>query len=237
VLYALRDMGRVSGLVLRQVGGLITRRDAPNSARALLEPLPAEAQRAALHWLLHDFLSATHTLLPAALQRRLAPDYFERADALSTGELTTATTDFSVADQWLTLHQAVLDGLMSDKLAARLLDNIDKTRDIEPHPLTWQDVQTRLQRRIWQNTHAQAMPPAWQRDLQRSHVNRLSAALLRGGTRADVRAQYRRIAQQLFKQLNTRRSQHWTNEENAHRLDCMGTIERALEASVVRQSP
>jgi hypothetical protein len=237
VLYALRDMGRVSGLVLRQVGGLITRRDAPNSARALLEPLPASAQRAALNWLLDDFLSITQTLLPAALQRRLAPDYFERADAFSTGEFTTATTDFSVADQWLALHQPVLDGLMSDKLAARLLDNIDKTSDLEHHPLTWQEVQTRLQHHIWPTNSAWAMSSAWQRNLQRSHVNRLSAALLHGGTRADVRAQYRRMAQQLLKQLIAGSAQHLSEEANAHRLDCIGTIERALKASVIRQAP
>ncbi len=46
--YAVRDAGRAAGVLLRQVGGVRTLRDFPNTGRDPLQPLPAADQRAAL---------------------------------------------------------------------------------------------------------------------------------------------------------------------------------------------
>ncbi len=250
--YALRDMARASTVLTRQIGGLVTRRDAPGSGRDVLDPLPAATQRQALDALVDEYLSPTALPLPPALQRRMAPDYFERSDTRSD----SAGTDFSVADHLTALRRGVLEALMADDLAERVLDNIDKTRDRDPQPLTVRELHNRLREAIWpaapslapdrRARNTRAVPAdataSWQRNLQRDYVNHLSAAVVRGGARADVRAQVRQQARLLVEQLSkeprtgTRRI---TPDEatEAHRRDCLETLQRALDAGVIRSTP
>lgn len=250
--YALRDMGRVSNVLTRQIGGLVTRRDAPGSGRDLLDPLPSATQREALELLLSEYLSPTGLPLPPALQRRLAPDFFERGDG--TGD--ASQTDFSVADQLSALRRGVLLRLFDEELGERLLDNIDKTRDRDARPLTVRELHDRLRQTIWpappaaagRSVKANAARPAmaadnatWQRNLQREYVNRLSGAVTRGGTRADLRAQLRQQARLLVAQLSQkpRPSSRGPVDDaaEAHRLDSLETLQRALAANLVRNTP
>lgn len=254
VTYALRDLSRVSQVLTRQIGGLITRRDAPGSGRDALDPLPSAVQRAALDVLIDEYLSPTALLLPPALQRRLAPDFFERGEG---GEAGSALTDFSLADQRSRLQAGVLDDLMDEELAERLLDNADKTRDRDPRPLTVRELHSRLRTAIWPPSPVQrartrragapqdpclaADTASWQRDLQRAYVNRLAAAVVQGGHRADVRAQVRHQARMLVEQLRqpsaSRRGALADDAVEAHRRDSLDTLQRALAASMVRQNP
>ncbi|RZK99408.1 MAG: DUF5117 domain-containing protein, partial [Rubrivivax sp.] len=235
VVYALRDVGRTSQILLRQVGGIVTRRDAPGSGRDPLDPLPAATQRAALDLLAQTLLSPQALSLSPTLQRRMAPDYFERIEGHGT------RTDFSVADSLLSLQGAVLDTLMTDGLAERLLDNIDKTRDRQDTPLTVQELHQRLKDAVWgpgvKAPKGEDAP--WRRNLQREHVNRLSALVVNAASnRADVRAVVREQARSL---LGVLRASHWGNSPSdtseAHRQDCIDTLARALDTSVVRTSP
>ncbi|MGH6647136.1 zinc-dependent metalloprotease [Aquabacterium sp.] len=235
VTYALRDVGRTSQVLMRQVGGLVTRRDAPGSGRDPLDPLPAATQRAALDLLAQTLLSPQALSLSPSLQRRMVPDYFERIEGYG------ARTDFSVADTLLTLQRAVLDTLMTDSLAERLLDNIDKTRDRHDAPLTVQELHQRLKDAVW---GLGVKPPKgddapWRRNLQREYVNHLSALVVRSSSdRADVRSVVREQARSL---LSTLRANPWgsspADTSEAHRQDCIETLARALDASVVRTSP
>lgn len=257
VTYALRDLSRVSQVLTRQVGGLITRRDAPGSGRDALDPLSSAVQRAALDVLIDEYLSPTALTLPPALQRRMAPDFFERSEGTGDGHAGSVPTDFSLADQRSHLQAGVLDALMNEDLAERLLDNADKTRDRDPRPLTVRELHGRLRTAIWP-----ANPPpassgrrgsapgglpltadgaSWQRDLQRAYVNRLAVAVVRGGNRADVRAQVRHQARLLVEQLSRKpagnRRAVADDAAEAHRLDSLETLQRALAASVVRNAP
>ena len=230
VSYALRDLARTSQTLMRQVGGVITRRDAPGSGRDLLEPLPAAEQREALQVLLSDFLSDQAVALPPALLRRLAPDYLDREN--------TSDTDFSVAEQLLSLQRAVLNHLMTDTLAERLLDNADKMSDREARPLTVAELHQGVRQAVWPPTPRSAHPAAasWQRNLQREHVSRLAASVLRsGGGRADARAIVRLEAETLLRQLQASASSDRT--EQAHRRACIDILQSALQAQVVRSSP
>lgn len=230
ISYALRDLARTSQTLMRQVGGVITRRDAPGSGRDLLEPLPAAAQREALQLLLSDFLSDQAVALPPALLRRLAPDYLDREN--SSG------TDFSVAEQLLSLQRAVLNHLMADTLAERLLDNADKVRDRETRPLSVAELHQALRQAVWAPTHhaMDAATASWQRNLQREHVSRLAASVLRsGGGRADARAIVRLEAESLRRQLEASASSDRT--EQAHRRACIEILQSALQAQVLRSGP
>ena len=129
--YALRELGRTAGILQRQVGRPHhTPRRAPEQTRSA-GTLPAAQQRKALDVLIQSYLSTDAVAIPATLQRRLAPDYLERADASQDDAAGAVATDFSVADQMLQRQREVLAFLMSEGLADRLSDNLDKVRDRE----------------------------------------------------------------------------------------------------------
>ncbi|MES2089458.1 MAG: zinc-dependent metalloprotease [Pseudomonadota bacterium] len=240
VSYALRDIARTAPIAWRQVGGLVTRRDAPGSGRDALDPLPAATQRAALDLITQELLSSQALSLSPALQRRMAPDYMERLDSAGDASGLPSRTDFSVADSLLAIQRSALDALMSDTLAERLLDNIDKTRDRPESPLTVRELHRRLSDAVW-GTHVsapQGVDASWRRNLQREHVNRLSALVVRSASsRADVRAVVRQQAKRLLKELEAKRWGDAASTSDAHRRDCMETLERALNATVVRTGP
>ncbi|MFT3856419.1 MAG: zinc-dependent metalloprotease [Aquabacterium sp.] len=237
--YALRDMARTSQILLRQIGGIVTRRDGPSSARDTLDPLPADQQRAALQVLMHDILSPHAFDIPPALQRRLSPDYLDRQDAGDQG-LGGSSNDLSWAAQQLALQRPVLAALMSEDLAERLLDNMDKVQGKEAHPLTPMALQRSLRETLWQDTPLPADQARARRNLQREHVNRLAAAVVRKASdRADVRAMLRDEARQLQRQLQSSapRPAHADTAEAIHRQDCLDTLNTALAASVIRTTP
>jgi hypothetical protein len=234
VSFGLRELARTSQVLRRQVGGLVTRRDAQGSGRDLLEPLPATAQRAALAMLTETFLSPQAVQLSPALLRRLAPDYLDRQEAT---ELNIATTDFSILEQQLALQRELIASLMSETLAERLLLNAEKTRDRETSPLTVRELNRRLREAIW-DAHGDAQgSESARRDLQREHVNRLAVAVVRAGGRADVRAIVRQEAQTLLRHLQTQGNRDQASTAAAHVRDCIDTLRVALQASVVRSSP
>ena len=68
-----------SGVLARQIGGVRTLRDFPGSGRDPLLPVTAAAQREALDLMASGVLAADGFVLSPALQRRLAPDFQDRA--------------------------------------------------------------------------------------------------------------------------------------------------------------
>lgn len=244
VTYALRDIGRTVNVLTRQIGGVVTRRTSTASGRDALDPLPPATQRQALDLLLTHVLPPETLSLPPSLLRRLAPDYFERSEGTLDATGVPASTDFSIANQLMVLQRDVLGDLMSDGLAERLLDNIDRTRDRSPDPLTVGELHQRLREAVWaEPSGPQAMlARAWRRNLQRDHVNRLALSVVRGSTRADVRAEVRRQAELLVRQLQRAGKPASTNAPDAvvaeaHRRDALETLQRALSATVERNSP
>lgn len=239
--YGLRELARVGQTLLRQVGGVVTRRDAPGSRRDVLDPLPAKVQREALDRLIGSYLSPQALSLPPGLQRRLAPDFLELQDAASIGRL-----EVSVAELQLTLQRSVLAPLMSEGLAERLLDNRDKTADRETRPLLPQEVHERLMKAIWmvpapkrkagqRSASGDAQALEHLRNLQREHVNRLAAMWLHpSSSRADVRALLWQQAQSLQRWLRSASQRPNDAATQAHLTACQETLRSVLRASVVR---
>ena len=243
VAYALRDLGKTAVILTRQVGGVVTRRDGPQSTRDLIEPLPSSVQRQALDLLIQSYLSTDAIRIPPALQRRLAPDYLERADASQDDGAGGAATDFSMADQLLARQREVLAYLMNEGLSDRLGDNQDKVRDREPKALSANELQQRIQKAVWSDADVSAEQAPWQRNLQREYINRLTMSLLRGASvRADTRAAIREQAKTTLTMLKSARKTSKGDKADAaawqaHRQDCIETLERALQASVIRVAP
>jgi hypothetical protein len=234
--YALSDVTRAVGVLVRQIGGVRTLRDFPGSGRDPLVPLGADVQRQSLDLIASAVLAPDGLALSAPLQRRLAPDYLERA------ELALAT-DYSVPQRLFELQRAVLGYLMSEPIAARILDSVGKfDRPAEAFQL--RELYGRLQQDVWSELAPEArdrrgarQPPILpaRRELQREHVNRLAFAVLRPAARADARGVIREQARSLLARLDAAvRAPGVDADTRAHLSDSAHTLRRALSAPLPR---
>ncbi len=233
--YAIREMGRAAGVLARQIGGVRTLRDFPGSGRDPLQPVTPGQQRAALQMLSHHYLSADALVLPPALQRRLAPDYLARSDALFGGE-TRLATDYSPASQLVDMQRALLLQLMSDGVAERILDAQGKA---EPgQALALSELYTQLARDVWFELDAKSGDiPAARRELQRQHAALLAAVLLRPSVqgRADQRSLVRLQLSGLLPRIDAaRRRPGLSTEARAHLLDVGDLLRQGLNARMNR---
>ncbi len=228
--YAVRDAGRAAGVLLRQMGGVRTLRDFPNTGRDPMQPLPAADQRAALQLLSQRVLAADAFAISPALQRRLAPDFFERAESLAT------PTEYPLAQTVLDLQRAILNRLMGDALAARLLDSETKTSP-PSQPLRLSELYAQLEADVWSELASGRDIPQPRRDLQREHVNRMVALVLRPGlmTRSDARALLRSRSAALAQRLERSASRNGLSAEaRAHLVDSAESLRSALAAPLQR---
>lgn len=230
--HALRESARGAQVLIRQVGGVVIRRQGPDAKTDAIDPLPAMQQREALALLLQSWLRPQPLRIPSSWMRRLGPDTLDwgPSDFGSIGK-----PDVSIAEQQLQVQRSVLNQLMADGLADRLLDNRDRTQDREVRPLMPQELLQRLQESIWSPAPShEASAASWQRNLQREHTLRLAAAVLRPvSARADVRAAQRTAAQRLLNLLQQAPGR--TAEEQAHRQGCVETLRAALSAPLIKQ--
>ena len=231
--YALRDATRAAGVLARQIGGLRTLRDYPGSGRDPLVPVPAAVQREALETLAQNFLSAGSFRVSPALARKLAPDYLERF-----GGTEPIPTDFSLDAIMLDLQRALLNQLMSETLAARLLDAQSKAASSR-EAFGLSDLYGRLTRDIWSELNGKGDIPSARRDLQREHLSRLANLLLRpsSGSRADARGLLRVEARQLLERLQAAsRRGDLSPEARAHVMDSAETLRAVLSAPLQRSN-
>ena len=229
--YAIADAGRAVGVLVRQIGGVRTLRDHPGSGRDPLKPTDAATQRAALELIAHNVLSIDGLAVTPMLQRRLAPDFDDR------GENPALPTDYPVPQRLLDLQRAVLAQLMSDAVAARILDSVGKA-DQPATAFQLSELYARLNRDVWAELGKGGSISTTRRELQREYLNRMAGTLLRPSpqTRADARSLLRAQALQLQAQLDKvlKHPARMDAETRAHLQDCADTLAQALNAKVQR---
>ncbi len=233
--YAVGDVANAVGVLGRQIGGLRTLRDYPGSGRDPLQPVPSAQQREALDVIARGLFAADSLVISPALQRRLAPDFEERSDAVFSGDAGVAT-DFSLAQRVLSVQRTSLGQLMSDSVASRIVDSQDKTTN-PADAFQLAELYGRLQREIWSELASRSDIAPARRELQREHVNRLAGAALRPGaaSRADVRSLLRIQAQTLLAQINTALGKRsYGADTQAHLQDSADTLAQALAARLQR---
>jgi Met-zincin len=239
--FALSDVARALGVLARQLGGVRTLRDFPGSGRDPLQPLAANVQRESLQLMSGAVLAPEGLQITPALQRRLAPDYLDRA------EMGGGPTDFAVPQRLLELQRAVLAYLTSDFLAARVLDSGAKV-DKPTEAFQLSEIYQRVADDVWSELRGgdlskTAIAPA-RRELQRDHVNRLALALLRPtpGARVDARGFVRTQARALLARLEATQARSTQAgrsighaETRAHLADSIDTLRQATNAVIQRQ--
>jgi hypothetical protein len=238
--FALSDAARATGVLARQIGGVRTLRDFPGSGRDPLEPLGAAQQREALTLIIDAILAPEGLSISPALQRRLAPDYLDRAEFLALG------TDYALQARLLSLQRSVLNYLLSDAIAHRLLDNVEKLDDPR-QAFALAELYRRTGDALWKEVSPAGvrggMIPGPRRELQREHVNRVAFALVRpsGTARADQRALLRSQAQALLVRLEA--AERWAaaagprsdEATRAHLSLSAENLRLALAAPLMRQ--
>ena len=237
--YALSDVARSVGVLARQIGGVRTLRDFPGSGRDPLQPVAAKVQRESLQLMSSSVLAADGLVISPALQRRLAPDFLDRAEAAG------GPTDFALPQRLLELQRAVLAFLMSDSLAARVLDNGAKM-DRPDQAFQLSELYQRLADDLWgelgKGGAAVTISPP-RRELQRDYINRLALAMVRPlpSARVDSRGLLRVQAKLILARLEAAQSRSpggkaaVVSDTGAHLADSTDTLRQALAATLQRQ--
>jgi hypothetical protein len=212
----------------KYVGGIVYVRDYAGSTRASYTPVDPARQREALKLVTDGLFQADSFRFKPEFLSRLAADPFE----VGIGE----KGNFNLAQRVLSVQTQVLDRLMSDATASRLLDSSLKIGDAKK-ALSVSDLYDTLQNAIWSDLKGTGDIPLMRRNLQREHVKRLAATLTRpsGNSPADARALQRENARVLVSQLRTAQSRPGLSKEaRAHLADSLNTLEDALKAQMQR---
>jgi hypothetical protein len=146
--------------------------------------------------------------------------------------------DFSLSARVMSLQTGTLGQLLSDNVAARLLESESKV-GADSQPFRLSELYATLQAAIWSELKTGKDIPLTRRNLQREHVNRVATALLRPSASmpADARALQRANAMALRTELATAMRRSGTSKEaQAHLAQAWATLDEALKAPVVRQS-
>ena len=220
-------------LLTRYVGGVQTLRAHAGAGKPLITPVPAARQREALELLLSQVFASASFRFDPAFMSRLGSDKLD---------WRTASSDFSLAGAVLGLQRPALDTLMSDSLAARLADA--EVKVAEPaRLLSYAEVQGRLREAVWAELKTASKSgdiDSLRRNLQREHVKRLAAGLLRPTPTqaADVRSVHRQEALALEAALRAALSgKGWNATTRAHLADAQASLADAMRSMVVRQQP
>ena len=233
--YAINDVARSVGVLARQIGGLRTLRDFPGSGREPLQAVPAATQREALDVLSRGLFAADSLSVTPNLQHRLAPDFQERSEALQTGG--QVATEFAIPQRVLAVQRALLNQLMSDTVASRIIDNQTTNGTARNGAFQLSELYGRLDRDVWSELASGGDIAPARRELQREHLNRVANLLLRPGaaSRVDTRSLVRVQAQGLLSRINSALQRGALSADaRAHLQDSADTLNQALSARLQR---
>ncbi len=221
-----RSLTQVAPLAAKYVGGVRNLRDYAGTGRPVYEPTPAAKQREALKLVTDGIFKSDSFKLKPEFVSRLAVDQFERRGG---------NPDISIANGVLNLQKGVLDILMADAVAQRLLDSQDKVAKPETL-LKLSDLYDTLQAAIWSELRAGGDISSMRRNLQREHLKRVSGALLKasGNTPADARSLQRENAIALSNQIRGALGKPMSKEAKAHLSESLNTLNEALKAPMQR---
>jgi hypothetical protein len=208
------------------VGGVRHLRDRAGTGRPVYEPTPPAKQREALAMITNDLLRPESFRFKPEFVSRIGIDHFDRP----------RNPDVSIAGAVLNVQKAVLDQLMADTVAARVLDSQDKVAD-KAKAMRLSEVYDTVQGAIWSELKTGGDIPGMRRNLQREHLRRISTALIRPAptTPADARALQRENAVELQQQIRAALAKGGQSKEaRAHLNESLNTLSEALKAPMQR---
>lgn len=229
LLSGFRQLSRAAELVGKYVGGMYTVRDLPGTTgRAAFTPVDPRKQRDALQFLASGLFNADSFRFRPEFLTSLAPDYNE----WERGGLV------SIPAAVLQLQSSVLDRLMSPGTASRLLDLSSYVVPARRNLISLPEVYETLQRVVWSELKSGAEIDRLRRNLQREHLKRVQALLVRGTSNnlpPDAVSLVRLTATELQREMRAAADNpRLSLESRAHLRDCLSSLTEALRASMLR---
>ena len=227
------QLARVAPLAAKYVGGVKMVRDHAGTNRPVFEPTPAPRQREALNLITDGLFKVNSFKFKPEFVSRIGVDFLGRR--LDFSGASASSTDPNISTRVLNVQKAVLDVVMNDNVAQRLLESQDKVAD-PSKLLKLSEVYDTLQNAIWSELKSGGEISTLRRNLQREHVKRISAALLRpsGNSPADARSLQRENAVQLQSAMRTALAKPMSKESKAHLAESLNILSESLKAPMQR---
>ncbi len=224
---AFSQYDQAAELVAKYIGGVKYLRDHSGSSRLPFEAVAASRQREAMKILTSEIFDFNALQFDPSFVARLSEDGFERDFGLPSLPAVYRQIDG--------LQQRVLNRLMSDSVAQRLLESPSRQLNGDA-PFTLNEVYGNLQKAIWMELSSGADIDLQRRTLQREYLKRLTAQVLRGsvGAPMDIRSLARVHAKELLAALKRAKPGKKSAEALAHLDESRVTLESALAAPMVR---
>jgi hypothetical protein len=220
----------------KYIGGVVQLRDRAGSGRMPFTPVPAAQQREALKILSDGAFSVDSFKFKPEFLASLPHNRLDYFDNLVRGDAVNTSPMVSVPAQILTMQKTVLDQVMSDGVATRIIEaqNIS-TKPKEIFQLS--ELYDNLQASIWSELKSGREVTPMRRNLQREHLRRVANAVLRSSpaTPADARALHRVNAQALAAEIRSAQGKPgFSKETRAHLSEALNTLDEALKAPMMR---
>jgi hypothetical protein len=223
------QLAQAFNMAAKYVGGIVYVRDQVGSSRAPFTPVNPTLQRQALKLIADELFASNGFSLKADFVSRLSENPLDRG--------YNPPVDRSPNAALLGLQSQVIDRLMSARVADRLLNSRAKLQNPE-QMLSLSEVYGTLTKAIWNDGQGLATVNAARRALQREHLRRLTAAILRqgsGSAQGDARALHRLTAKNLLAKATSAKAGPRISEENqAYLEEIIDTLKAALNAPMAR---
>jgi len=220
----------------KYIGGVVQVRDRAGSGRLPFEPISAKEQREALKILADGMFSVDSFKFKPEFLASLPYSRLDYFDQMSHGMAVPNQPMLNPQEMVLGMQRGVLDQVMSEATAARVL----AAQEITPNPkdaFQLSELYDTLQSSIWAELKTGKDISPMRRNLQREHLRRVVATLLRptNGMPADARSLMRLDAQELIAQIKAaQRKPNLSKETKAHLAESLGTLEDAMKAPMLR---
>jgi hypothetical protein len=220
----------------KYIGGIVQVRDRAGSGRLPFTPIPAAQQREALKLLADGAFSVDSFKFKPEFLASLPHNRLDYFDSMLRGQSTAAQPMVSIPSQVLSMQRSVLDQVMSDAVAARVVESQQiAAKPKEAFQLS--ELYDTLQGAIWSEIKTGRDITPMRRNLQREHLRRVAGSLLRPASSqpADARSLHRVNAQALAQELRAAQAKPgFSKESKAHLAESLNTIEEALKAPMIR---
>ena len=220
----------------KYIGGIVQVRDRAGSGRLPYTPVPASEQREALKILSRGMFSVESFKFKPDFLASLPYSRLDYFDAMSQGANVTSQPMISLPATVLSMQREVLDQVMSGVVAERVIESQELVKDPK-QAFTLSELYDTLQDSIWSELKTGREITSMRRNLQREHLRRMVAMLLRpsAGMPADARSLMRMEAQALAARIRKVKSRPaYSKETRAHLAESLDTLEQALKAPLQR---
>ncbi|MEO8849919.1 MAG: zinc-dependent metalloprotease, partial [Casimicrobiaceae bacterium] len=231
-LIAMREAGLAAA---RYIGGVSTLRDAAGSGRTPLNPVPPQRQRDALKLIEAGIFGADSFRFQPAFLRKMSADWLDMDDSFDVG-LSTPGIDYSLPTQVLLVQRVVLDRILSDAVAQRILNSASAV-DEPQQALRLSEVYASLHAAIFSELSSGRDISLLRRNLQREYISHLTTQILRpvATMPADARAVARADARSLRTAIAAAQGRRtYSADARAHLAESLQTLDEALKAPLIR---